>query len=235
MSLEKELAFKPAYEVKEQIVNKEISPVELTQLFFDRIDELDGQLNSYITLDYENAMHSARSAEEIVMKGGPIGPLHGIPVSIKDMELTKNLRSTAGSILFKDRVPTEDSVVSERVRAAGAVILGKTNTPEFGHKGTTENLLGDACRNPWNTSYTTGGSSGGAAAALISGLCSLATGTDGGGSIRIPASYCGVYGIKPTQGRVPRYMGAGSSVIANQLAISGPLSRTVRDLSLIHI
>ena len=148
MSLEKELAFKPAYEVKEQIVNKEISPVELTQLFFDRIDELDGQLNSYITLDYENAMHSARSAEEIVMKGGPIGPLHGIPVSIKDMELTKNLRSTAGSILFKDRVPTEDSVVSERVRAAGAVILGKTNTPEFGHKGTTENLLGDACRNP---------------------------------------------------------------------------------------
>ena len=233
MSLEKELAFKPAYEVKEQIVNKEISPVELTQLFFDRIDELDGQLNSYITLDYENAMHSARSAEEIVMKGGPFGPLHGIPVSIKDMELTKNLRSTAGSILFKDRVPTEDSVVSERVRAAGAIILGKTNTPEFGHKGTTENLLGDACRNPWNTSYTTGGSSGGAAAALISGLCALATGTDGGGSIRIPASYCGVYGIKPTQGRVPRYMGAGSSVIANQLAISGPLSRTVRDSALL--
>ena len=130
--------------------------------------------------------------------------------------------------------PDEDSVAVERVRQAGAIILGKTNTPEFGQSGTTENLLGDACRNPWNTERTSGGSSGGAGAALIAGLCSLATGSDGGGSIRIPASFCGVYGIKPTQLRVPRYGSVGRGpATANLFSQSGPMSRTVKDSAIL--
>jgi aspartyl-tRNA(Asn)/glutamyl-tRNA(Gln) amidotransferase subunit A len=135
-------------------------------------------------------------------------------------------------VVFRDRVPEVDSVVVERVKQAGAIILGKTNTPEFGQSGTTENKLGDACRNPWNTERTPGGSSGGAAAALASGLCTLATGSDGGGSIRIPASFSGVFGIKPSQGRVPRYGGYGRPA-ANHFSQSGPMSRTVADTALL--
>ena len=152
-------------------------------------------------------MESARAAEQAVVRGDELGPLHGLPISIKDLEMTKGIRTTGGSLAFKDRVPAEDSIVVERVRKAGAVVLGKTNTPEFGLLGETRNRLGDDCRNPWNVERTSGGSSGGAGAAVVSGLCSLATGSDGGGSVRIPASFCGVYGIKPTQGRVPRYSG----------------------------
>ncbi|MCH8827742.1 MAG: amidase [Chloroflexi bacterium] len=231
--VEEKLAFASAYEVRELVSSGQVSPVELTQLFFDRIERLDSQLNAYLTLNYDEAMQRAREAEAAVARGDELGPLHGVPISIKDLELTKGIRTTSGSLHFKDRVPDEDSVVVERVRKAGAIILGKTNTPEFGHKGTTENLLGDACRNPWNTERTPGGSSGGAAAALAAGLCSLATGSDGGGSIRIPASFCGLYGIKPTQGRVPRYGGVAAPILANQTSQSGPLSRTVRDSALL--
>ena len=144
-----------------------------------------------------------------------------------------------GSALFRDRIPDIDSIVVERVKASGAIILGKTNTPEFGLSGTTENKLGEPCRNPWNTERTPGGSSGGAAAALAAGLCSLSTGSDGGGSVRIPASFSGLFGIKPTQGRVPRYGGYGGPA-ANHFSQPGPITRTVADsalllLSLIHI
>ena len=162
-----------------------------------------------------------------------LGPLHGVPISIKDLELTKGVRTTSGCLVFKDRMPDEDSIVVERVKESGAIILGKTNTPEFGHRGTTENLLGDACRNPWNTERTPGGSSGGAAAALAAGLCAISTGSDGGGSVRIPASFCGLYGIKPTQGRVPRYGGRSAPAVANQLSQSGPITRTVRDSAIL--
>ena len=167
-------------------------------------------------------------------RGDDLGPLHGVPISIKDLEFSKGIRSTMGCYVFRDHVPEEDSVAVERVRQAGAIILGKTNTPEFGQSGTTENLLGDACRNPWNTERTSGGSSGGAGAALIAGLCSLATGSDGGGSIRIPASFCGVYGIKPTQLRVPRYGSVGRGpATANLFSQSGPMSRTVKDSAIL--
>ena len=167
-------------------------------------------------------------------RGDDLGPLHGVPISIKDLEFSKGIRSTMGCYVFRDHVPDEDSVAVERVRQAGAIILGKTNTPEFGQSGTTENLLGDACRNPWNTERTSGGSSGGAGAALIAGLCSLATGSDGGGSIRIPASFCGVYGIKPTQLRVPRYGSVGRGpATANLFSQSGPMSRTVKDSAIL--
>ena len=137
-----------------------------------------------------------------------------------------------GSAMFRDRVPDMDSIVVERVKASGAIILGKTNTPEFGLSGTTENKLGEPCRNPWNTERTPGGSSGGAASALAAGLCTISTGSDGGGSIRIPASFSGLFGIKTTQGRVPRYGGYGRPA-ANHFSQSGPITRTVADSALL--
>ena len=231
--MDENLAFAPASELLELIAAKKVSPVELTELYFTRIERLDGRLNSYLTLNYDEAIGTARAAEAQVVAGETLGPLHGLPVSIKDLEITRGIRTTSGSLVFKDRVPDEDSIVVERVRRAGGIVLGKTNTPEFGLLGTTENRLGDDCRNPWNTDRNAGGSSGGAGAAVVAGLCAVATGSDGGGSVRIPASFCGVYGIKPTQGRVPRYSGAGVPAVANQFSQPGPLTRTVRDSALL--
>ena len=232
-SIDENLAFRPASELAELIADKQVSPVELTELYFERIERLDSQLHAYLTLCRDDAMQAARDAEAAVMRGDDLGALHGVPISIKDLEMSKGVRSTSGSLPFTDRIPEEDSVVVERVKAAGAIVLGKTNTPEFGHRGTTENLLGEPCRNPWNTERTPGGSSGGAAAGLAAGLCAISTGSDGGGSIRIPASFCGLYGIKPTQGRVPRYAGRNAPIIVNQLGQSGPITRTVRDAAIL--
>jgi len=226
--IDQELCFAPATELRQKIDAKEVSIVELTELFYERIQKFNPKLNAYLALCPEQAIAEAKLAQEKTQKGEPVGRLHGIPISIKDLEVTKGITSTMGSAVFRDRVPDIDSVVVERVRQAGAIVLGKTNTPEFGQSGTTENNLGDACRNPWDTERTAGGSSGGAAAALASGLCTLATGSDGGGSIRIPASFSGVFGIKPSQGRVPRYGGYGRPA-SNQLSQSGPMSRTVAD------
>ena len=230
--MEQELAFKSAGELRRLIDSKEVSCVELTGLFLQRIDELNPSLNAYLALCSDEAIAAAQRAQKMVQGGEPVGPLHGIPISIKDLEMTSGITTTLGSAIFRDRVPDIDSVVVERVKAAGAIILGKTNTPEFGLSGTTENKLGDACRNPWDTSRTPGGSSGGAAAALAAGLCTLSTGSDGGGSIRIPASFSGVFGIKPSQGRVPRYGGYGYPA-ANHFSQSGPMSRTVADSALL--
>ena len=227
------LALAPAMELRELIATKQVSPVELTELYLGRIERLDAQLNSYLTVVPEQAMKSARQAEAAVIKGQPLGPLHGLPISVKDLEMTNGIRTTMGSLIFKDLVPEADSIVVERVRAAGAILLGKTNTPEFGLLGHTENRLGDYCRNPWNTKRTTGGSSGGAGASVVSGLCASATGSDGGGSIRIPSSFCGVFGIKPTQCRVPRYPGRATPPVANQFSQPGPMTRTVRDAALL--
>ena len=227
-----ELAFKSATELARLIAGRQVSSVELTQLFYRRIEELNPKLNAYLALCPELALAAAQAADAATQRGESLGPLHGIPVSIKDLEMTHGIPTTLGSRLFQDRTPELDSVVVERVKGAGAVILGKTNTPEFGLSGTTENRLGDACRNPWDTERTPGGSSGGAAAALAAGLCTLATGSDGGGSIRIPASFSGVFGIKPSQGRVPRYGGYGYPS-ANHFSQSGPMSRTVADTALL--
>ena len=227
-----DMAFAPAWQSAEMVATKKVSPVELTEVFLSRINELNPKLNAYLTVIGEEAMASAKVAEEAVVKGEALGPLHGVPISIKDLELTKGIRTTLGSLVFQDTVPDRDSIVVERVRQSGAIILGKTNTPEFGLSGTTENNLGDACRNPWDLECTSGGSSGGAAAAVVAGLCPLATGSDGGGSIRIPASFCGVYGIKPSQGRVPRYGGMGKPA-PGQFSQSGPMARTVRDAALL--
>ena len=227
-----ELHFKPATELRRLIHSREVSIVELTDMFNRRIEEFNPRLNAYLAVCPDQAMDQAREAQDAVQRGEDLGPLHGIPVSVKDLEMTKGIPTTSGSALFKDRTPDLDSVVVERLRRAGAIILGKTNTPEFGLSGTTENRLGDACRNPWNTDCTPGGSSGGAGAALAAGLCTLATGSDGGGSIRIPASFSGVFGIKPSQGRVPRYGGYGTGS-ANHFSQSGPMSRTVADTALL--
>jgi Asp-tRNA(Asn)/Glu-tRNA(Gln) amidotransferase A subunit family amidase len=228
-----DLVFEPAWKQVELIAERRVSPVELTELYYSRIEELNPRLNSYLTLTGDRAMDAAKAAEEAVVRDDKLGPLHGLPVSIKDTEITRGVRTTIGSLIFENRVPSEDSILVERVLGAGAVMLGKTNTPEFGLLGETRNRLGGDGRNPWDLDRTPGGSSGGAAAAMAAGLCAIATGGDGGGSIRIPASFCGVYGIKPTLGRVPRYAGARAPALHNHLVQSGPLSRTVRDAAIL--
>jgi aspartyl-tRNA(Asn)/glutamyl-tRNA(Gln) amidotransferase subunit A len=228
-----ELAFAPATELLELIATRQVSPVELTELYFARIDRLDSNLNSYILLTRDRAMESAKKAEEAVISGDDLGPLHGLPIAIKDTQMTAAVRTTMGSLVSKDMVPERDAAVVERVLGAGAIMLGKTNVPEFGMVGTCENRLGDPGRNPWNTDHTPGGSSGGAAAAVAAGLCPMATGSDGGGSIRIPSTFCGVYGIKPMQGRVSGYTGLYGAPMPNIFSQSGPLSRTVRDAALL--
>ena len=230
--VDEELAFTPATELLELIATKQVSPVELTQLYYSRIDRLDSSLNSYLLLTRESAIKEARAAEEAVMRGDQLGALHGLPIAIKDTQMTKGVRTTNGSLLFKDRIPDKDSAVVESIQEAGGIMLGKTNAPEFGLVGTCENRLGDHGRNPWNTDRTPGGSSGGAAAAMAACLCPLAAGGDGGGSIRIPASFCGIYGIKATQGRASGYNGM-EPVVPNHFGQQGPLSRTVKDSALL--
>jgi len=222
-----ELAYIPAWKLLERIKAKDLSPVEVTQYFLDRIEKLNPRLNAFLTVCGDEALAEAKRAEESLKHGESLGALHGLPVPVKDLNATKGIRTTRGSLAYKDSVPDEDDIIVERIRAAGGIIIGKTNTPEFGHRGTTENLIGEPCRNPWNLDYTPGGSSGGAAAALAAGMCSIATGSDGGGSIRIPASFSGLFGIKPTQGRVARlYPSPGGW---GQFGQNGPMSRNVRD------
>lgn len=228
-----DLAFRPATEIRSMIAAKQISSVEITQIYLDRIDALDSQLNSYLTVTADLALETAKSADEAVARGDDLGSLHGVPISIKDLEMTEGIRTTSGSLIYKDRIGKYDSVVVQRVKEAGAVILGKTNTPEYGLLGHTQNRLGDHCRNPWNTERTTGGSSGGAGASVVAGLTALATGSDGGGSIRLPAGYCGIYGIKPTQGRVAYYLGPNADPAVNLFSQPGPMTRTVADSALL--
>ena len=230
--LNDDMAFTPASEQARLIATKQVSPVDLAELYFSRIERLDSQLNAYLTLMHDEALETARAAEQAVVRGDELGPLHGLPISIKDTQLTRGTRTTSGSLVFKDRVPDEDTIIVERIRKAGAVFLGKTNASEFGMLGINENRLGDHCRNPWNTERTTGASSGGAGAAMAAGLCSLATGGDDGGSIRIPSSYCGLFGLKTTQGRSP-FFSTSSPPAFNCLAQSGPMSRTVRDSAMV--
>ena len=231
--IDEDLAYAPATELLDLIAARKVSPVELTELYLDRIERLDSRLRSFILVTADHALASAKAAESAVLRGDTLGALHGLPISIKDTQMTAGIRTTQGSLLFEDRVPQRDSAVVEKVRTAGAVVLGKTNAPELGFVGTCQNRLGPDGANPWDTSRTPGGSSGGAAAALAASLCPLATGSDGGGSIRIPANFCGVYGIKPTQGRVSAYTGLEGPPMPNIFSQNGPLSRTVRDAALL--
>ena len=229
---EKELALTSAIKLLDLIKSKEISPVEITRIYLDRIDKFDGQLHSYLAVTADSALQSAKLSEDKLMKGDELGVLHGLPIAIKDTQMTKGIKTTSGTLIYKDRVPDTDATIVDKVKRAGAIILGKTNTPELGLVGTCINKLGEQGRNPWDINRTPGGSSGGAAAAVASGLCAMATGSDGGGSIRIPSNFCGIFGIKPTQGRVSSYNGSMSRS-HNMFSQNGPLARTVSDSALL--
>lgn len=225
-----DLLRRSALELAASIRAKQVSPVEIAEAVLARIESLNPRLNAFTLVAPDVALRAAREAEIAIAKGEPTGPLQGVPVSIKDVIFTRGLRTTAGSRLFADAVPEEDAVAVARLRAAGAVILGKTNTSELGYQAVTDNPLFGPTRNPWNVALTPGGSSGGAAAAVASGLGPLALGTDGGGSLRIPAAFCGVYGFKPSWGRVPQYPAFPGW---EHFAVTGPITLTVRDAALV--
>ncbi len=223
-----ELCWMSAADLAAGISRKKISPVEVVDAVLARIEKLE-RLNAYVTVDADGARKAAKAAERAVMKkGARLGPLHGVPFSVKDLVITKGVRTTFGTPLYKDHVPTEDAPIVERLKAAGAIMLGKTNTPTFGWIGATHNLLFGATRNPWNLERTPGGSSGGASAAVSAGLGPLAIGTDGGGSIRIPSSFTGIFGLKPSFGRIP----TSPPSAAWSLSHVGPMARTVKDAAL---
>ncbi|MGH7312105.1 MAG: amidase, partial [Candidatus Rokuibacteriota bacterium] len=198
-----ELCWMTAAELAVAIRRKKVSPVEVVDATLERIEKLKA-LNAYVTVDADGARRAARAAERaLTRRGAKLGALHGVPFSVKDLVITKGVRTTFGTPLYRDNVPTEDAPTVARLKAAGAIMIGKTNTPTFGWVGVTDNLLFGVTRNPWNPKRTPGGSSGGAAAAVAAGLGPLAVGTDGGGSIRKPASFCGIVGHKPSYGRWP--------------------------------
>ncbi|MBI4242288.1 MAG: amidase [Candidatus Rokubacteria bacterium] len=227
---DEELCFMPATEVAEAIRSRKLSPVEVTTAILTRIEQVNPKVNAYCTIVAEAALADTKQAESAVMQGRPLGPLHGVPISFKDLTPTAGIRTTFGSKIFEHHVPPEDAVVVERARRAGAIILGKTNTPEFGCKGVTDNRIFGYTRNPWNLDRIAGGSSGGAAAALAAGLGPLAEGSDLAGSIRVPASCCGVVGLKPSIGRIPRYPAVNGWTT---FSVLGPMARTVGDAALL--
>src|SRR5688500_5060381 len=198
-----DLCFTPATRLAAMIRSKTVSPVEITRAVLDRIERVNPTLNAFCTVTAEAAVRSAREAEVAVMKGGALLPLHGIPFSIKDLALTKGVRSMFGSYVFEHRVPDVDAPFVRRLKEAGGVMLGKTTTPEFGWKALSDSPLTGKTRNPWNTEMTAGGSSAGAGAAVAAGLGPIAQGSDRAGSIRIPSAFCGIFGLTPTYGRVP--------------------------------
>lgn len=224
-----DIVYMPAVEIATAIREKKLSPVEAVDAVLARIDKLNSKLNAYCTLLAEDARKQAKEAENLVVKGAKLGALHGVPVSVKDLVFTKGIRTTFGSRIYENFIPDADNVVVERLKAAGAIVMGKTNTPEFGFMGVTDNFLFGLTRNPWNLERHAGGSSGGAAAAVVSGMGPLAVGTDGGGSIRIPSSFCGAFGLKPSYGRVPRGPGLPDW---QTLSHTGPITRTVADAAL---
>jgi aspartyl-tRNA(Asn)/glutamyl-tRNA(Gln) amidotransferase subunit A len=224
-----ELCYMPAMELGLAIRSKKVSPVEVMDAVLARIERLNPTLNAYCTITAAASRAAAKEAEAAVMRGDSLGMLHGIPVSIKDLVTTRGVRTTHGSKLYEQFIPDEDAPVVERLKRAGAIILGKTNTPEFGHKAITDNLLFGLTRNPWSLGHTPGGSSGGAAAAVAAGLGPLAVGTDAGGSIRVPSSCCGTFGLKPTLGLVAAAPTFGG---LETLSHIGPMTRTARDAAL---
>jgi amidase len=224
-----DLTFTPAAKLAALYRARKVSPLEVMGAVLDRIEKVNPRINAIVTLARESALREARRATATLRRGAELPPLFGIPVGIKDVTPTRGLRTTHGSRLFEDHVPDADALVVERLRAAGAIVLGKTNTPEFAFGPNTVNAVFGATRNPWDPSRTAGGSSGGSAAALATGMCPLAEGTDLGGSLRGPAAFCGVVGFRTTPGLIPRY----PSVLAwDTYSVEGPMARTVGDAAL---
>jgi aspartyl-tRNA(Asn)/glutamyl-tRNA(Gln) amidotransferase subunit A len=231
-----DLAFASIEEIARLFRKRKLSPVELTKLMLDRIERLNPKLNAYITVTPDLALTQAKKAEaELFAPRGrkshrDRGPLHGIPISLKDNIYTKGVRTTAGSKILADFVPGHDAVVVVKLKKAGAVLLGKTNLHEFAYGATTNNPHYGPARNPWDLSRIPGGSSGGSAAAVAAGQCYGSIGTDTGGSIRIPASLCGIVGLKPTRGNVSDN---GVIPLSPTLDCTGPLARTARDAAIL--
>ena len=224
-----DLCFVPAATLLRLYRARKVSPLEVVRAVLARIDALNPHLNAYVTVVREPALAAAKKATAALGRKAALGPLHGVPVSLKDLTPTKGIRTTWGSKIFEHHVPDEDAITVERLKAAGAIVMGKTNTPEFGAGANTFNAVFGATRNPWNGALTCGGSSGGAAVALATGMGPLAQGSDLGGSLRIPAAYCGVVGFRTTPGLVPYYP---SELVWDSLGVSGPMARTVEDTAL---
>src|SRR5438270_8220953 len=217
-------------QTSEQVRQLAISPVELTKRCLARIEELNPVLNCFITVTAESALAEGRAAEKEIQSGNWRGPLHGVPIALKDLIDTADVRTTAASGVFKDRVPAHDAEVVRRLKAAGAVLLGKLNLHEFAYGGSSTVSYFGPVHNPWDPAYCSGGSSGGSAAAVAARLCYAAIGTDTGGLIRQPASYCRIVGLKPTHGRVST---SGVAPLSWSLDHVGPMTRTVKDAILV--
>src|SRR5438067_9697038 len=224
-----DLAYTSAAELARLIAARKVSPVEAADAVLERIERAQPALNAFITVCSEAARAAAKEAEAAVMRGDTLGPLHGVPFAVKDLVNTADLRTTFGSVALADNVPAADSPAVARLKQAGAILVGKTTTPEFGHKCFTEAPLFGRTANPWDLSRTCGRSSGGAAAAVAAGLGPIGIGTDGGGSSRIPAACCGIVGFKQTLGLVPHDLTPDG--FGNQSHIT-PMTRTVRDTAL---
>jgi len=227
MTAEQDVAYLSALDLIDAYRRRTLSPVEVTAVTLARIDRLNPRLNAFITVSHESAMAEARAAEQ-AYRDGTAGRLAGVPLSIKDLTPTKGIRTTKGSLVNPDWVPDFDAPLVERVKRDGAVILGKSNTPELGWKGDSGNRIIGPTHNPWQQGKTAGGSSGGAGAAVAAGLGPLAQGSDGAGSIRIPAAFCGIFGIKPSFGLVPQFPASAVGDVSHL----GPMTRTVRDAAL---
>lgn len=223
-----DLVFTPAVELATALRRRELSPVELTEALLDRIERVNPVVNAFVTLQAEEALEHARRAERDfgTRDHAELGALHGLPVTVKDLTPTAGVRTTFGHPAYSDHVPEEDGVIWARLKGAGAILLGKTATPPFGEHSITVSEVHGTTNNPWDPTRTVGGSSGGAAAAVAAGMGPLATGSDGGGSIRVPSSLCGVVGLKASRGRIP-FRGDGSPL--EQVVVVGPITRTVRD------
>lgn len=231
--MQEDICFADATELACHIRNRKVSPVEVVESYLKRISSLNPKLNAIVTMA-DDILDQARKSEEAVMRGEICGPLHGVPFTCKDSFDVAGFRTTCGSKLFEHRVAREDATSTARLKRAGGIFLGKTNTPEFTLWWETDNSLFGRSNNPWNLDLIPGGSSGGEAAALATGLTALGLGSDVGGSLRMPAHYCGVVGFKPTHGRVP-LTGLHPDVLLRTMHV-GPLSRTVRDAALaLHV
>jgi amidase len=222
-----ELVFLSAVELASRIKRKQVSAREVMAAHLAQIQAVNPKVNAIVTLVGERAMADAARADELQARGGAIGPLHGLPVAHKDLVDTAGIRTTRGSPFYRDHVPTADALIVTRIRAAGAVTVGKTNTPEFGAGSQTFNTVFGPTRNPYDLGKTCGGSSGGAAVALACGMLPIADGSDTGGSLRNPAAFCNVVGLRPSPGRVP-----GASGSWQPLSVSGPMARSVGDVAL---
>jgi aspartyl-tRNA(Asn)/glutamyl-tRNA(Gln) amidotransferase subunit A len=223
-----DLAYTPATDLIDRIRSKALSPVEVTRAVLERIEQANPKINAFVTVTGDTALAAARAAEAAVMKGERLGPLHGIPVSIKDLALVKGVPAKFGSPVFEQRIGEVDAPFVRRLREAGAILTGKTSTPEFGWKALGDSPLTGITRNPWNTAMTSGGSSAGAGAAAAAGLGPLHQGSDGAGSVRVPSAFCGIYGLKPTFGRVPMWPVSNTDSASHV----GPMTRTVADAAL---